>query len=98
MVASLLQGVDVHIGKCPSLGKGFSLDCGRGGRRCYANSMTRAVKRITQRSIAQCTKSSLPDAAVPILCNTSTIRSAGSDCIGRPDMRRIYAAVGDQGW
>lgn len=54
-------------------------------------------KNIMQHSIAQCTQSFLPDAAVPILCSTSTTRSAGSDHTGRPDMCRVYAAVGDQG-
>ena len=59
---------------------------------------TGSEKIFMQRSIAQCTQSFLPDAVLLILCSTSTTRSAGSDYTGRPDMRRICAAVGDQGW
>ena len=54
---------------------------------CLVND-TGSEKIFTQRSIAQCTQSLVPDAAVPILCSTSTTGSAGSEYTGRPDMRQ----------
>ena len=62
MVASLLQGVDVHIGKCPFLGKGSSSRLLQRGIKaallCLFN-VTGSEKIFTQRSIAQCTQSLL---------------------------------------